>query len=190
MKALRNSPGFAWDEKNALIVADGISWERYLEVGFALYESIPTLTTQLQKHTQAKPFRKKAFPLYDAIAGLVERDDASTPFDVPGVDPLRSFARSASIPRSEGSNTPPLSRDYIDDDSSPSLESGGMRCGNKDPEEMSDDEDTRNPMEVAHIMNNFRHQVSHHPLNSDLAHRLTIGFHSAEAAAHQAYGVS
>jgi hypothetical protein len=57
VKTLRGLSGFGWDESKQIVTATDKVWEAYLAE---------------KSHKDARPFRKKPFPLYDQIAEIVD----------------------------------------------------------------------------------------------------------------------
>ncbi|KAF8579565.1 hypothetical protein K439DRAFT_1359301 [Ramaria rubella] len=55
VKALHEQSGFGWDDMKQMVTTPPDVWDKYLE-----------------KHPKAKPFQRKAFPLYSPIEKIVE----------------------------------------------------------------------------------------------------------------------
>jgi hypothetical protein len=47
-------------------------WEAYISVSALFIPAFELLTSLCQSHPEAKPFRKKSFPLYDDLATLID----------------------------------------------------------------------------------------------------------------------
>jgi hypothetical protein len=76
VKKLREQSGFGWDDARKMVTATADVWEKYLAVGLCYmciseHFLMPAYCVT-KAHPKAKPWRKKAFPLYDDMLELVE----------------------------------------------------------------------------------------------------------------------
>ena len=78
VKELRELSGFGWDKGKQMMMVLGEVWTKYLKASYLFILCFPFLTINqwlhLQSHPKVRPFKKKAFCLYDEIAVLC--DDA------------------------------------------------------------------------------------------------------------------
>ncbi|CBI37896.3 hypothetical protein VitviT2T_003102 [Vitis vinifera] len=92
VKTLLSHPGFAWDDIRQMVVADDKIWDSYIAV-----------------RSDARPFRRKSFPLYKQMSIIFEGERPSGRYQFPSgvlLEPEEENSNTETVRSSEPSNLP------------------------------------------------------------------------------------
>jgi hypothetical protein len=119
VKQLCGLSGFGWDDERKIVMTSPEVWDRYLKV------SLPSLLFHVnlipsQKHLKAKPWCRKAFPLYNDILDLIDgtRVTGDSAFWWPciadeNIDPVLLENKNEAIPSSSSASMAIVVSDYF-----------------------------------------------------------------------------
>ncbi|KAK4562307.1 hypothetical protein RGQ29_004973 [Quercus rubra] len=92
VKALLSNTGFGWDETRQMVVADDKVWDSYIMV-----------------RSEARPFRRKSFPLYKQMSIIFEGERANGKYQFPSGVPVpteEGNSNTETVRSSEPTNLP------------------------------------------------------------------------------------
>ncbi|KAJ7001447.1 hypothetical protein NC653_011768 [Populus alba x Populus x berolinensis] len=97
VKTLLTHTGFGWDESRQMVVADDKVWDSYIAF-------------LLQVKCEARPFRRKSFPLYKQMSIIFEGERVAGKFQLPNGVPVEieeGNSNTETVQSSEPANLPP-----------------------------------------------------------------------------------
>ncbi|XP_041010143.1 uncharacterized protein At2g29880-like [Juglans microcarpa x Juglans regia] len=92
VKTLLGHDGFGWDETRHMVVADDKVWDNYIAV-----------------RSEARPFRRKSFPLYKQMTVIFEGERSNSKYQLPSGVPVATEegnSNTETVRSSEPSNLP------------------------------------------------------------------------------------
>ncbi|XP_021900483.1 uncharacterized protein LOC110816555 [Carica papaya] len=89
VKTLLSNPDFCWDETRQMVVADDKVWDSYIAV-----------------RTEARPFRRKSFPLYKQLSIIFEGERVTGKCQFPSGIPEEGNSNTETVRSSDPTNLP------------------------------------------------------------------------------------